>query len=362
MIIRMASCLVVRVAGSVVIRARRFLHPVPVLAVALAAVLAWSCGPLPDSRPQEVDLLPPQLKSVRSDSPEDITVTFDEEAAFCEGKTRISPSLSVTEEKSAGTSVLIHGEKQAPGRRYVLEAEARDGHGNTASFAAEFYGYNGRVPPLLINEFTPRGSGSHPDAVELKAHGPGNLGGVVLCLGSPGNYDARLVFPPLEVTAGSFIVVHLKPTGDPSEVDETVDPASSGGADASRSAWDFWMRDAPGLPGNNGVLSLCDRPGGACLDAVLWSNRTAESDEQYGGFGSEQMRARAEELASRGAWKPAGARISPEDGVNPEGSTGTRSICRSSASADTGGADDWHIVPTRKASLGSENSDEVYAP
>jgi len=244
----------------------------------------------------------------------------------------------------------------------VLEAEARDGHGNAASFAAEFYGYNSRVPPLLINEFTPRGSGAHPDAVELKALGAGNMGGVVLCLGSPSSYDARLVFPPFEVAAGSFIVVHLRSTGDPSEMDETVDPASSGGADASRSAWDFWMRDAPGLPGNNGVLSLCDRPGGGCLDAVLWSNRTAESDEQYGGFGSEQMRARAEELARREAWKPAGARISPEDGVNPEGSTGTRSICRSSASADAAGPDDWHIVPTRKASFGSENSDEMYVP
>jgi len=343
-------------------RARRFPPLAPVLALTVAAVVLWSCGPLPDSRPQEVDLLPPQVQSVRADGPEEIAVTFDEEAVLCEGKTRISPPLAVEEEKGAGTSVMIRSERQAPGRRYVLEAEARDGHGNTASFAAEFYGYNSRVPPLLINEFTPRGSGSHPDAVELKAFGAGNIGGVVLCLGSPGSYDARLVFPPLEVAVGSFIVVHLKPTGDPSEIDETVDPASSGGADASRWAWDFWMRDAPGLPGNNGVLSLCDRPGGACLDAVLWSNRTAESDEQYGGFGSVQMRARAEELVSRGAWMPAGARVSPEDGVNPEGSTGTRSICRSSASADAAGPDDWHVVPTRKASFGSENSDEVYVP
>jgi len=122
------------------------------------------------------------------------------------------------------------------------------------------------------------------------------------------------------------------------------------------------MRDAPGLPGNNGVVSVWDRPGGACLDGIIWSNRTAESDEQYGGFGSEHMRARAEALAGIGAWQPAGTRVSPEDAVNPEGSTGTRSICRAADGRDTDTAADWHIVPTRKASLGSENSDEVYRP
>jgi len=190
----------------------------------------------------------------------------------------------------------------------------------------------------------------------------GNLGGVVFYVGSPESCDARLVFPPLEVKAGSFVVVHLKPSGDPSEVDETTDPAASGGRDASSTAWDFWLRDGSGLPGNNGCVSICERPGGPCRDAVLWSNRTAESDEQYGGFGSEVMRARAEELSRCGAWVGAGGKISPEDAVNPEGSTGTRSICRSSASVDTNSASDWHIVPTRKASFGSENSDEVYVP
>lgn len=333
-------------------------------AAALAAAAASSCGPLTDSRPREVDLLPPQLQSVRSEGPSEIALTFDEEAALCEGKTRVTPPLPVSAEAAdrPQKSILLRGGKQAPGRRYVLEAEARDGHGNAASFAAEFYGYNDRVPPLLINELTPRGTDTHPDAVELKALRAGNIGGAVFCLGSPGSYDARLVFPPLEVAAGAFIVVHLKPEGDPAEVDETEDPASSGGKDASGTAWDFWMKDAPGLPGNNGVLSVCDRPGGACLDAVMWSTRTSQSDEQYGGFGSEPMRVRAEELASCGAWLASGARISPEDAVSPEGSTGTRSICRSSASTDTNGPGDWHIVPTRKASLGAENSDETYVP
>jgi hypothetical protein len=277
-------------------------------------------------------------------------------------KTRISPTLGVGEVTGPARSVLLRGQAQEPGVRYLLESEAQDAHGNSASFVAEFYGYNGRVPRLLINELTPRGSGNHPDVVELKALGAGNVGGAVLYLGTPGSYDARLVFPPLEVAAGSFLVVHLRPSGGPGEVDETTDMAASTGFDASDTAFDFWMRDGKGLGGNNGVVSLFDRPGGACLDGVLYSNRTVESDELYAGFGSAETRARAEELADCGAWAPAGARITPEDGINPEGSTGTRSLCRSAASDDSNRAQDWHIVPTRRSTIGAGNSDEVYVP
>ena len=329
---------------------------------ALAVFLAASCGPLPDSRPPAADLLPPQVQSVQATGPREISISFDEDAGLRAEKTRITPPLAVTDVTGPSKNVLLRGEQQSPGRMYSLEAEAEDAQGNSASFVAQFYGYNARVPRLLINEFTPRGSGNHPDLVELKAMTAGNMGGVVLYLGTPGSHDARIVFPPFEVNTGSFVVVHLKPSGDPAEVDETSDPASSRGFDASDTAYDFWLRDSPGLGGNNGVLTLCDRPGGACMDGVLYSNRTSQSDEQYGGFGSDEMRARAEELVQCRAWKTAGARVTPEEAISPEGSTGTRSICRSSASADTDSPEDWHVVPTRKATFGSENSDEVYVP
>ena len=334
------------------------MRPILIFLVLLTA----SCGPLPDSRMKDTDLLPPQVQSVQALGPGEISISFDEDAVLSADKTRITPPLAVSDVTGSSKNVLLRGEPQAPGRLYSLEAEARDAHGNSTSFVAQFYGFNARVPRLLINEFTPRGSGNHPDLVELKALSAGNMGGVVFYMGSPESHDARMVFPPFEVEAGSFCVIHLKPSGDAGEVDETGDAAASKGFDAMDTAFDFWFRDGRGLGGNNGALSLCDRVGGTCLDAVLYSNRTNQSDEQYGGFGSEEMRARADELVKCGSWKPAGARVSPEDGVSPEGSTGTRSICRSSASTDSNRPEDWHIVPTRKATFGSDNSDEVYAP
>jgi hypothetical protein len=336
------------------------MRSIPFLIVILAALAG--CGPMADQRSAGVDLRPPLLQSVQTTGPQEVAMVFDEDAGLVSERTRITPPLTVSEAVVTGKQVLLRGEKQVPGRLYTLEAEAQDARGNSASFVAEFYGYNADVPRILINELTPRGSGNHPDLVELKALSAGNVGGVVLYLGTPESSDNRLVFPSLSVTVGTFIIVHCKPTGDPSEVDETRDMTQSSGLDASEKAWDFWLPDGKGLGGNNGVLSLYDRPGGKCLDAVLYSNRTSQSDEVYRGFGSTEMRDRADQLVLNGAWKAAGPRVAPEDAVNPEGSTATRSICRSSGSADTDSADDWHIVPSRKFSFGADNWDGQYVP
>lgn len=321
-----------------------------------------ACGPVQDPRSAEADLRPPQLQAIQTLGPAEISVEFDEDAALVADKTRISPALAITEITGPGRQIVIRGETQTPGRLYTLEAEAEDAKGNRASFMADFYGYNGHVPRLLITEFITQGSGNHPDLVELKALTAGDMGGAVLYQGTPSSFDNRIVFPAFAVGEGAFILVHWKPSGDPGEVDETDDMAASKGFDVSDSAWDLWVAGGKGLSGNNGVLSLYDRPGGKCLDGVLYSNRTSQSDELYRGFGSAGTLTRAEELVKDGGWKSAGARVSPEDAVNPEGSTSTRSMCRQSGSADTDTSADWHIVPTRKASFGAENCDEVYAP
>jgi hypothetical protein len=333
---------------------------VPLLTVASLCVICASCGPMADPRSADVDLRPPQVETVRTLGPREIGIRFNEDARLDAEKTRITPDLAVSGITASEREIVIRGAEQTPGRLYTLETEALDARGNSASFIMEFYGWNGSVPRLLINELTPRGSGSHPDLVELKALSAGDMGGVTLYLGTPGSHDGRVCFPSFRVAAGSFILVHLKPSGDPGETDETVDRTASTGFDASDTAFDFWLPDVKGLGGNNGVVSLYDRPGGACLDGFLYSNRTSQSDERYRGFGSSEMLARADELARDGGWKPAGSRVLPEDGVNPDGSTGTRSLCRSSASADSDVAADWHIVPTRKATFGAENSDEAW--
>jgi hypothetical protein len=321
-----------------------------------------ACGPVPGPRGSEPDLRPPGVEDVSTTGPATLAISFDEEASLDAGTLRIEPVLPVREVSPPGRTVTVGVDPQVPGRAYRLEATACDGHGNSTTFLADFYGFNPRVPRVLINEFSPRGSTAHPDLVELAVLTDGDMGGLVVYVGTPSSFDARLVFPSFAAAAGSFILVHCRPMGDPAEIDETSDTAGSGGIDASPTAYDFWVRGCPGLGGNNGVISVYERPGGRILDGVLYSNRTSDSDDRYRGFGTAEVLGRADELAGDGGWRVAGGQAAPEDAVSPEGSTATRSICRSSASLDTDGPADWHIVPTRGSTFGARNSDEVYAP
>ncbi|HVO38183.1 MAG TPA: hypothetical protein VMV03_04060 [Spirochaetia bacterium] len=337
--------------------------PVRRFMLLIAVSCLSACGPVPDPRSSApVDLHPPVVQSVCSTGSTEIVVELDEEASIAADKVRITPALAVTATEASGNRITVCSDAQAPGVSYQMEAEATDRSGNVASFMAEFYGYNPRVPRLLLNELTPRGTTDHPDLLEIKVISAGDMGGVVLYQGTPGSFDDRVVFPSFAVGAGSFIVVHWKPSGSPAEVNETSDVSASGGTDASPTGYDFWVAGGQGLGGNNGVLSLYERPGGKLMDGLLYSNRTSTSDEKYLGFGSAAMLARAQELVKDGGWRAAGVRVTPEDAVSPEGSTSTRSLCRSSTGADADAAADWHIVPTRKSSFGAENSDEVYVP
>ena len=97
---------------------------------------------------------------------------------------------------------------------------------------------------------------------------------------------------------------------------------------------------------------------------MLYSNRTSQSDSRYRGFGSAEILAQAEELVRDGGWKAAGQpRRCPEDARQPRGiHRDPFALQDPRGPADTDRAEDWHIVPTRKATFGAENCDEVYVP
>jgi hypothetical protein len=322
-----------------------------------------ACAPVPDPRTVAMpDLRPPTVEGVRTTGPGEIELAFDEEASVAAEKVRIEPPLCLRQAPTSGKKVVLAVEDQVPGRVYCIEATARDARGNSVSFAADFRGFNPRVPAAVINEFTPRGSGNHPDLVEIVLLSDGDMGGVVFCLGTQGSQEGRLIFPSFPVRKGDFILIHFTEDREPGALDEPGDKTASRGSCSSETAYDFWMEGCGGLSANNGVLSLWSSPGGSILDGVLYSTRTSESDEEYRGFGSAATLARAEELVLSGGWVAAEESIRPEDGVNPEGTSGTRSLSRSSASTDTGSAADWHVTPLRGATFGEVNVDEVYVP
>jgi len=331
-----------------------------ILSCSMAGV---SCGPIAKLKSfSDADLTPPVLVNICSLSPTEIELTFDEQCSAVAEGVKIYPELAISRINTRELAIILTVSSQSPGSEYTVEAVVEDAGGNSLSFLARIYGYNPSIPELLINEFTTRGTGNHPDLVELKILNPGNMGGVTLYQGTPGNWRDRLIFPPFAVAEDNFIIIHFRPEGLPEEINETEAMDLSGGLDASDDAFDFWIAAGTGISGNNGVVSLYGQPKGRIIDGVLYSDRTSESDTAYRGFGTLDALERADELAADHGWIISFDLARPEDAVRPEGSTGTRSICRSSLSTDTDTLADWHIVPTRGATFGYTNSDEIYIP
>jgi hypothetical protein len=332
---------------------------VPILVLAAAS----SCTPLPPVPfLPNADAVPPAIADLRLSSPSRLEVEFSEPIEVVSEP--LFSSSVLPPQLSTENTVLAFSfpSPPSPATEHWVETQVADPSRNQLRFIVSFYGLNPELPAMLINEFTTQGSGSHPDLVELRVLSDGNLAGACLFEGTPGNWEQRLVFPDVDVSAGDYIVVHFKPEGIPEETDETTDPSTSGGLDATPAAWDFWVPDGTGLSGNNGVISLCENPLGGIVDGVLYSNRTSDSDEHYRGFGSRDVMERADELVAAGAWTAAGTEVAPEDAVNPDPSTSTRSLARASSGADSNSAADWHVTPTRGLTPGATNTDEVYVP
>ena len=333
-------------------------------AASLASIfcVVGACGKVPALRTViDPDLTPPLLRTVEVPDRRSIAISFSEPAVLENGSLVIEPPLPLEDVAYDGASMLLSVAEQSAGAEYQLKAVVTDERGNGLGMTARFHGHNGEVPALLITELTTRGTRTRPDRIELVALSAGDLGGVTLYDGTPGNYRHRLVFPSIAVEPGDFIVVHCVSTGDPAEVDETASMTESAHPQASEDAWDLWLPEGEGLSGNNGVVSLYARPDGDVLDGVIYSDRTSESDERYRGFGTRRVLERVDELVAAGGWQVAGELARPEDAVDSNDTTSTRSMARGSDHADTDSRADWHITPTRGATFGGLNTDEVFS-
>ncbi len=334
------------------------------LAAALC-VAACACSPeLVEKAFEPGDLKPPSVVSWAAEGARTVVVEFDEDIVPEPAAFGLDGGLGAASAAAEGRRLVVTLDAdQEIGARYAISGACADAAGNTTVFVLPFTGFNPRVPGMLVNELLCAGSSTHPDCVEFRTTGAGNLGGLSFSVGKPGDESLVYAFPAAEVGAGDFVVLHLKPSGGAAEVDETgVDTALSGGIDATPTGRDFWCREAgASLPNANGVVVLRASGSGPVLDAAAYTERTSASDSKYGGFGTQAFRDAVDAVAAAGAWSIAGERAAPEDCASSVGVTGTRTLCRTSSSDDTDGKADWHVVPSKGATLGAPNSDAVYS-
>ena len=247
------------------------------------------------------------------------------------------------------------------GARINVDILVENENRNTLNVLVPLRAKNDRVPKLMINEIRTEGDSvtnaakAKVEFVEFIALTSGNLG--ALQFYCAGNSITKPVyeFPPAEIKAGEFIVLHLR-TPSPDCIDETGDNlALSGGNEALPSARDFWVPGSSKLIHKDDVLYLMDQDE-KIIDAVLLSTST-------GSVWSKTALNDAAQLAARqGVWFPRGGKdnvpgtyfLAPSDAIYSTGTTATRTICRETEFC--GSPEYWYITATSCATPGTVNN------
>lgn len=328
----------------------------------IGSCLISSCSLPEDTRKlMEGDIYPPQFIMGSSVSEDSIQLSFSEPVTTDKDHLRLrGHSISnVTSKENLVT--ISYSPPLTPGVRVELEGEYWDESRNSLFLITPIYGFNNDPAKLVINEFSSKGSDNNPDRIELFVLEKGNIAGRTLYDGTKTSFRQVKVLPDYDADAGDYIIVHFEKTDTPCE-DEDADLAACTAPGSHPEALDLWVENPVGISGNNGVISLYVSPNGDMIDGLFYSNRTVDSDDRYGGFGSSTMQERVEELCRSGNWIYGGNTVVPEDGISSENSTATRSMCRISPEIDTDTREDWIIVDTSESSFGYENSHKIYEP
>jgi hypothetical protein len=255
---------------------------------------------------------------------------------------------------------VIFTKQLEEGKKVTADIIVEDSGLNTLNVIVPFRTRNDRMPKLIINELRTENSKPKAEFVEFLSKEAGNLGAMRLFIAGHSVSTPVYEFPPTEVKAGEYIVLHLR-TVEEGCVDETgKDLALSGGTDANNNARDFWIPGNTKLLHKTDALWLLDQDE-KIIDAILLS----ESSENK--WANNKVAEAADFLGRKKAWLPTKGEAkewspSPSDAVLTEGTTGTRTICRDEALTQKPCAGNWYITDTSSATPGKPNSTKKYTP
>jgi hypothetical protein len=278
----------------------------------------------------------------------------------------IEPFTEVLSYEEGAEILITLSEPLREGERITTDILVEDERRNTLNVLAPLRARNDRIPDLFINEIRTENSKPKAEYIELYSNSAGNLGALRVFVASVSVTQPVYEFPPVEINAGEYIVLHLRTTEEGC-VDETgSNLALSGGPDAQPSARDFWV------PGNTKhmhkttAVYLVDQDD-RIIDAVILS----ENANSWGSPAiTTKMTAATEFIASQGAWLPRGVSqitpgtytLTPADAVSSAGTTNTRTICRDQALGRGNRPQNWYIAATSNATPGTRNSDKRHNP
>ena len=250
------------------------------------------------------------------------------------------------EQDYRGTDIVFQLEKPIDiGASATISVTVADSAGDSLSLVVPFIGFNDRVPALLINEVRTVYAKPKVEYIELYILEDGNLGGVEI-YNAMNTVKPAYEFPAVEVSAGDYVVYHLRSIEE-GVVDETDSLDASSGKDASDNARDFWDTQTKAPLKKNNVVLVRERKDGRILDAFLCA------EDSLTDWPSDTVVDAAAEAVTAGTWGPTS---SVADAVCSTGTTATRTIGRDAESTDTNTAADWKICKTGKCSPGKVNN------
>ena len=263
-----------------------------------------------------------------------------------------NPDLGIDSVEDGSTVKVYLEETPAPGQRFVADILAADAQGNEISVMVPFAARNNRVPELLINELRTEWARPRAEFIEFKMISPGNLGALRVFAASNNKNSMIYEFPPVEVKAGEYVVLHLRTLEEDCRDELGDNLAESGGRDASPTARELW------IPGSNKLLRKTDAvyvldQDDRVLNAVMIAETPASV------WNRDYFTEAAEFLYSQGAWEsPSGSVSTPADAVNSAriATATTRSISRDETVGNTNTSADWYITVTGGATPGGLNN------
>ena len=260
-----------------------------------------------------------------------------------------------------GEEVFLSLNRPFPGGEQVMaDILVVDEKGNTLNVLVPFRARNDNIPPIVINELRTEYSRPRVEFVELKALAAGNIGALRLFIASASMENPFYEFPPVNVKAGDYIVLHLR-TLDPDSINETganlAESPYTKDNEAQPEARDFWIPDAKKYISKKGdAIFLLDQDN-RILDALLFCE-TATPWWQDAALANA-----AAYLHEEGAWISASGEVpGPVDAVLSRDTTATRTISRDEEKADTNTAADWYITAASNHTPGLKNSDKRFVP
>ncbi len=282
----------------------------------------------------------PVLLSLDTSDERTVRVEFDEPISSCVAKTvDADPLEAALDERKV---LITLPEVLPPGENIHLSVRVADRAGNTTTLSRQVSGINTRLPRLRLNEFTSKGTATQPDRIELAVLSDGNMAGVHLYDGMYLNHTSLFVFPSYEVNTGDYVVLQYS-------VEENLHDHPH-----------FFYAGEEGLGGNNGVISVYRNSTPDIIDALPYSDRSNDSDTEYGGFGTAQVFQEVQELEQYHLWES--EPITPENSVRSDHTTSTRSINRREDGETAFNAEQWYTVPTSSLSFSQTNCIEQYSP